>query len=45
MSGQGFVPLSVREGGRRARLGWWVKGWRERRALALAPWLRWWDDK
>ena len=35
-----FVPLSVRHGGWRKRLGWRVKGWRQTAALRLAPWLR-----
>ena len=34
-----FVPLSVRHGGPRVRLGWWLKGRREAIALRLAPWL------
>ena len=34
-----YVPLSVREGGRRKRFGWWVRGARHRAALKLAPWL------
>jgi hypothetical protein len=34
-----FVPLSVRHGGPRRKLGWWVGEQRERVALVLAPWL------
>jgi hypothetical protein len=35
-----YVPLSVREGGRKARLRWWLGSVREAVALRLAPWLR-----
>lgn len=35
-----YVPLSVRYGGRRKRVGWWWKGVRQHAALRLAPWLR-----
>ena len=34
-----YVPLSVRYGGPRKKIGWWLKGVRERVALWLAPWL------
>lgn len=34
-----YVPLSVREGSRRKKLGWFVRGQRERAAVWLAPWL------
>lgn len=36
---RGYVPLSVRHGGWRAKIGWKVKGGCERVALWLAPWL------
>lgn len=35
----GYVPLHVREGGRRDRFAWWVGGRRERLAVRIAPWL------
>lgn len=35
----GYVPPSVRYGGRRAKLDWWFKGRREAVAIWLAPWL------
>ncbi len=41
-AGQGnqpYVPLSVRYGGSREKLGWWLSGRREWLALKLAPWL------
>lgn len=37
---RGHVPLSVRNGGRRKRINWWIKGKRQQLALRLAPWLR-----
>lgn len=33
------VPLSVREGNRRKKFGWWLEGRREALAVRLAPWL------
>jgi hypothetical protein len=35
-----YVPLSVRYGGRREKLGWWLSTQRERLAVKLAPWLK-----
>jgi hypothetical protein len=35
-----YVPLSVRYGGPRKKLGWWIGTQREKAALRLAPWLR-----
>lgn len=34
-----YVPLSVRHGNRRKKLGWWFSSRREAVALKLAPWL------
>lgn len=39
---QTFVPLNVREGGRRAKLRWWWGTQKERFALWLCPWLDPW---
>ena len=39
VAGEPYVPLSVRYGGRRKKIAWWMKGVRERVALWLAPWL------
>lgn len=39
MSDEKWVPLSVREGGRRKRLAWWISGRREDLAFWLAPWI------
>lgn len=34
-----YVPMSVRHGSRRKRVGWMIASWREAVALRLAPWL------
>jgi hypothetical protein len=39
METESYVPLSVRYGGRRKKIGWWLKGRRQAVALWLAPWL------